>query len=88
MKKGHEYMKFICEVPGSTVDEIFTYNEILDHIKKDNNNLESDTELQFKFHQITAHQGPLQISDKDYKGSTYNVLVKWEFGETMYEPQI
>jgi hypothetical protein len=42
-------MKFICEVPGSTVDEIFTYNEILDHIKKDNNNLENDTVQLFKF---------------------------------------
>ena len=25
-----------------------------------------------------AHQGPLQSSDKDWKGSTYNVLVEWE----------
>jgi hypothetical protein len=76
LKKGHEYMKFIFEVPGSTVDEIFTYNEILDHIKKDNNDLENDTEQLFKFCQITAHQGPLRTSDKDYKGSTYNVLVE------------
>jgi hypothetical protein len=37
LKKGHEYMKFICKVPGSTVDKIFTYNEILDHIEKDTN---------------------------------------------------
>jgi hypothetical protein len=29
LKKGSEYMKFICEVPNSTVDEILTYNEIL-----------------------------------------------------------
>jgi hypothetical protein len=44
LKKGSEYMKFICKVPGSTVDEIFTYNEILDHIKRDNSGLYSDTE--------------------------------------------
>jgi hypothetical protein len=62
LKKGHEYMKFICEVPGSTVDEIFTYNEILDHIEKDNNDLENDTERLFKFHRITSHQGPLRTS--------------------------
>jgi hypothetical protein len=66
LKKGHEYMKLICEVPGSTVDEIFTYNEILDQIEKDNNDLEYDTEQLFKFRQITAHQGPLRTSDKDY----------------------
>jgi hypothetical protein len=86
LKKGHEYMKFICEVPRSTVDEIFTYNEILDHIEKDNNDLENDTGKLFKYCRITAHQGPLRTSDKDYKGSTYNVLVKWESGETTCEP--
>jgi hypothetical protein len=32
LKKWSEYMKFTCEVPGSTVHYIFTYNEILDHI--------------------------------------------------------
>jgi hypothetical protein len=34
-----EYKKFICEF-----DEIFTYNEILGHIDKDNNDIESDAE--------------------------------------------
>jgi hypothetical protein len=33
LKKGSEYMKCICEAPGSTVDDIFIYDEILDHIK-------------------------------------------------------
>ena len=49
VNKGSEYMKFICEVPGSTVDEIFTYNEILDHIEKDNSDITSDTEQLYKF---------------------------------------
>jgi hypothetical protein len=39
LTKGSEYMKSICNVPGSTVHEIFTYNEILDHIKRDNSDL-------------------------------------------------
>jgi hypothetical protein len=52
-------MKFICEVPNSMVDEIFTYNEILDHIKKDNNDLENDTKQVFKFCCIAGHKGPL-----------------------------
>jgi Reverse transcriptase (RNA-dependent DNA polymerase) len=86
LKKGLEYMKFICEVPNSTVDEILTYNDILDHIEKDNNDIDNDTEQLYKFRRITAHQGPLRTSDKDYKGSTYNVLVEWETGETTYEP--
>jgi hypothetical protein len=85
LKQGSAYLKFICEVPNSTVDEIFTYNEILDHIEKDNNDMESDTEQLFKFCRIAAHQGHLHSSDKDWKGSSYNVLVEWETGETTYE---
>jgi hypothetical protein len=79
-------MKFICEVPNFAVDEILTYNDILDHIEKDKNNIDNDTEQLYKFRCITAHQGPLCTSDKNYKGSTYNVLVEWETGKTSYEP--
>ena len=63
LKKGSEYMKFICEVPNSTVDEILTYNEIIDHIEKENNEIDNDTEQLYKFRRIVAHQGPLQSSD-------------------------
>jgi hypothetical protein len=49
LQNGSEYMKFICEVPNSTVDEIYTYNEILNHIEKDNSDIESDTEQLYKF---------------------------------------
>jgi hypothetical protein len=86
LKKGSEYMKYICEVPNSTADEILTYNDILDHIEKDNMDIDSDTEQLYKFRRITALQGPLRTLDKDYKGSTYNVLIEWETGETTYEP--
>jgi hypothetical protein len=79
-------MKFICEVPGSTVDEIFTYNELLDHIEKDNSDIMSDAEQLYMFQHITAHQGTLCYSDKDWKGSKYNVLVEWEARDTTYEP--
>jgi hypothetical protein len=39
LKNGLEYMNYICEVPNSTVDDILTYNDILDHIEKDNNDI-------------------------------------------------
>jgi hypothetical protein len=79
-------LRFICEVPTSNVDNILTYNEILDHIEKDYSKVEHDTELLYKFRQITAHQGPLRSLDKDYKGSAFNVLVECETGESTYEP--
>jgi hypothetical protein len=79
-------VKFICEVPNSSVDEIFTYNEILDHIENDINDIDNDTEQLYKFRCISAHQGPLRTCDKVCKGSRYSVLVEWETGETTYEP--
>jgi spore coat polysaccharide biosynthesis protein SpsF (cytidylyltransferase family) len=54
-KNGLEYIKFICKNPNSNIDEILTYNDTLDHIKKDNNNSDNDTEHLYKFRCITAH---------------------------------
>jgi hypothetical protein len=89
-KEQHEevprYMKFICKVPNSKIDEMFTYYKILDHIEMDKFDIENDTEQLYTFRCITAHQGPLPSSDKDYKGSQYNVLVEWKTGETTHEP--
>jgi uncharacterized protein YoxC len=42
-------MKFICEVPNSKVDEMDTYNKILDHIEKDIDDVKNDTEQLYKF---------------------------------------
>jgi 3-methyladenine DNA glycosylase Tag len=56
-------MKFICEVTESDVDEILTYNDIVNHIEKDNAAIENDTEQLYKFHRISAHQGPLCTLD-------------------------
>jgi hypothetical protein len=81
MKKGPEYLRFICEVTNYNVDEILTYNEFLDHINKVNSEIDINTEQLYKFQQISAHQGPLQPLDKDYKGSAYKVLMEWETGE-------
>jgi hypothetical protein len=77
---------FIREVPNLNVKEILTYNEIREHIKKDNNEKENVTEKSYKFWTFLARQRPLRSSDKDCKGSTYNVLVKWETEDSTYEP--
>jgi hypothetical protein len=86
LQKDPDYIKFLCEVDGNVADEILTYNEILDHIDRNNMDVENDMEQLYKFRRITAHQGPLRTTDQDYKGSTYNVLVEWETGESTYEP--
>ena len=59
-KNDPDYIKFICEVDGNKADEIHTYNEILDHIEKDNNDKENDTEQVYKFRRLSrAHYAHL-----------------------------
>ena len=53
-----------------------SYNQIMDHLNKDN-----DDPVIWKFKDIIGHQGPLDPNHKDYKGSTYNVSIEWENGE-------
>ena len=45
----------------------------------------ADTQ-KYVFERITAHQGPLQRSDKRFKGSRFNLKIKWDNGQTTWEP--
>ena len=57
------------------------YNDVVNYIYKD-----QDSEIVWKYKDIISHQGPLNQSDKQYKGSRYNVLVRWENDEITSEP--
>ena len=57
----------------------------MDYIQKGTDG-EEDLDLLFKFKDILAHQGPLESTDPNHKGSKYNVMVEWEPGEVTYEP--
>jgi DNA-binding Xre family transcriptional regulator len=37
-------MTFVCEALNSSVDDILTYNEILDYTRRDKIDIENDTE--------------------------------------------
>ena len=63
-----------------------SYNQLLDYIQK-GTDAEEDPDSLFKFRDIVAHQGPLESTDPNHKGSKYNVMVEWESGEVTYEPQ-
>ena len=39
----------------------------------------------YKFNCIKDHRGPYTSSDPEYLGSSYNLLIEWETGET-WEP--
>jgi hypothetical protein len=67
-------------------EEILSYNEILDHLQTNVYEEEAEENQIFKFREITAHEGPVSTKDPGYNGRKYNVLVKWETGESTYEP--
>jgi hypothetical protein len=69
MKRDPQHVKFLSDVDGDTADEIYTYNQVLYLIERDNLDMDSYTEQLYRFRRINGHQGPLRTSDDDYKSS-------------------
>ena len=80
-----EDIKFKLKINKDQAEEIMSYNQLMDYIQKGTDG-EEDLDLLFKFKGILAHQGPLESTDPNHKGSKYNVMVEWEPGEVTYEP--
>ena len=80
-----EDIKFKLKINKDQAEEIMSYNQLMDYIQK-GTDAEEDPDSLFKFRDIVAHQGPLESTDPDHKGSKYNVMVEWESGEVTYEP--
>ena len=79
-----ERKRFLASINDDEFQEIVRYNEILDHIVRQEETEES-TDL-WRFQRISGHQGPLKPTDKACNGSPYNIQVEWVNGETTYEP--
>ena len=80
-----EDIKFNLNINKDQAEEIMSYNQLMDYIQK-GTDAEEDPDSLFKFRDIVAHQGPLESTDPNHKGSKYNVMVEWESGEVTYEP--
>ncbi len=70
--------------------DLVAYNDVLDHVEAQLDDMATPTaspeDKLWQFDSILAHVGPLQYDSPDYKGSKYNVLIKWTDGSTTYEP--
>ena len=81
-----EKINFILDIGNSKVEELISYNQLLEHLENaQDHDMGMDQEL-YRFRAIIGHQGPLLASDPDWKGSKYNVQVEWETGEITFEP--
>ena len=80
-----ENSNFILDIGNGKVEELISYNQLLEHLETaQDNDMGMDQEC-FKFKAIIGHQGPLIVSYPDWEGSKYNVEVKWETGEITFE---
>ena len=85
---GHrvENINFILDIGNGKVEELISYNQLLEHLETaQNNDLGMDQQL-FKFRAIIGHQGPMAATEPDWKGSKYHVQVEWETGQITFEP--
>ena len=84
--QDHQNLKFLISVGDDAFEEIIAYNELSDIIEKQHQ-AEADGELDtWTFQDVVDHQGPLPSSHPDYKGSSWNVRIKWTDGSLTWEP--
>ena len=80
------HINFILDIGEGKVEELITYNQLLDHLEQaDEQGNSMDQEL-YRFRAITGHEGPLKATDPNWKGSKWNVQIEWETGEITFEP--
>ena len=78
LERGH--VKFKVTV-GDKYEDIMTYDQVISKVEQ-----ELDGDVVWKFKRIVGHEGPLNNSNDNYRGSLYNVMVEWENGEVSSEP--
>lgn len=82
-EQNKDFSKFKIKYDRTEVEDIMTYNDIMNFIHRDNCDNEDH---EWKFRNILSHQGPLDHRHPNYRGSKYNVEVEWENGERTFEP--
>ena len=79
-------INFILDIGEGKVEELITYNQLLDHLEQaDEQDNSMDQEL-YRLRAIIGHEGPLKAADPNWKGSKWNVQIEWETGEITFEP--
>ena len=69
-------INFILDIGEGKVEELITYNQLLDHLEQaDEQDNSMDQEL-YRFRAI--HEGPLKATDPNWKDSKWNVHIEWK----------
>ena len=81
-KSKHVMRDFIIQYEKDDIDDIMTYNDIMNFIHMDR---VKDEDYIWKFKTVLGHQGPLTPRHKHWKDSKYNVEIEWENGEITFK---
>ena len=81
MSSDKEHVRFRCSVNDDGYEKIMSCNEVLDLISGN-----SDTDIEWSVKKMLFHEGPLAKDSPNCKGSTSNIMIEWENGETTAEP--
>ena len=79
-------INFILDIGEGKVEELITYNQLLDHLEQPEDQDNSMDQELYRFRAIIGHAGPLKVTDPNWKGSTWNVQIEWETGEITFQP--
>ena len=84
--EGVQNTNFILDIGKSKVEELITYNHLMDHLEKAEEYDNSMDQELYKFRALIGHEGPLKATDPNWKGSKWNAQIEWEAGEITFEP--
>ena len=77
-----EDIKFKLKINKDQGEEIMSYNQLMDYIQK-GTDAEEDPDSLFKFRDIIAHQGPLESTDPNHKGSKKMLSLNGSLGRSL-----
>ena len=80
-----DQLRFKLKIDVDQLDDLISYNQIMKYLE-DNTDTRKLENGFYKFNCIKDHRGPYTSSDPEYLGSSYNLLIEWETGETTWEP--
>ena len=80
-------INFILDIGEGKVEELITYNQLLDHLEQAEEQDNSMDQELYKFRAIIGDEGPLKVADPNWKDSSkWNAQIEWETGEITFEP--
>ena len=86
MEKKSKKLSFTLGNGNGKLEEIISYNQLVDRLEaaaNDDNEISDDL---FKFRALISYQGPLKPTDPNWKGCKYNVLLIGRLARRLMNP--